>query len=64
MNNKVYDVLKWIALIVMPALSTLVGTIGLAIQWQYTDLTVTILVALGTFLGTILGVSNLNYNKE
>ena len=64
MNNKTYDILKWIAIIVIPALATLVGSIGLAISWQYTDIAVLIITAIGTFLAAILGVSNNQYNKS
>lgn len=63
MNNKTYDILKWIAIIVVPAIATFVGTVGLAISWQYTDIAVLIITAVGTLLGSILGVSNNQYNK-
>jgi uncharacterized membrane protein len=45
-------------LIVIPALATFVGVVGKAINWEYTDITVIIITAIGTFLGTVLGVSN------
>ena len=64
MNNKTYDKLKWIAMIVIPAVATLVGTIGVSVGWTQTDLAVTIITAIGAFLGTVLGVSNQNYNKN
>ncbi|MFW3537984.1 phage holin [Vagococcus fluvialis] len=63
MNNKTYDKLKWIAMIVIPAVATLVGTVGVSVGWAQTDLAVTIITAVGVFLGTVLGVSNQNYNK-
>jgi uncharacterized membrane protein len=47
-----------VALIVIPALATFVGVVGKAINWEYTDITVIIITAIGTFLGTVLGVSN------
>lgn len=58
MQNKTFEILKWIALIVIPALATFVGVVGKAINWEYTDITVIIITAIGTFLGTVLGVSN------
>ncbi|MEQ7221384.1 phage holin [Vagococcus fluvialis] len=64
MNNKTYDKLKWIAMIVIPAVATLVGTVGVSVGWAQTDLAVTIITAVGVFLGTVLGVSNQNYNKN
>ena len=63
MSNKLYDYLKWSAIILVPALATLVGTIGTAVEWEQTNLAVLIITALGTFLGTLLGVSNVKYNK-
>lgn len=56
--DKVYDVIKWVGLIFLPALATLVGTIGIAAGWSGTDLAVTIITAVGTFVGTLVGVSN------
>lgn len=64
MKNKTYDKLKWGAIIVIPAVATLVGTVGVSVGWQQTDLAVTIITAVGVFLGTVLGVSSQNYNKN
>lgn len=58
MQNRTFEVLKWVAAIVIPALATFVGVVGKAINWEYTDITVIIITAIGTFLGTVLGVSN------
>lgn len=63
MQNKTFETLKWIAMIVIPALATFVGVVGKAINWQYTDITVIIITALGAFLGTVLGVSNRTYKQ-
>lgn len=66
MNNKVYDVLKWIAQVVIPALLTLYGVIGATLAIPHTQEVLTIGAAVDTFLGTILGVSNVvyKYNQE
>lgn len=61
MQNKTFDVLKNVALIVIPALATFIGVVGKALEWQNTDITVIIVTAVGTFLGTVLGVSNRTY---
>lgn len=62
MNNKVYDVLKFVAQIVLPAFGTLyaalVGIWGLPYG---TEVTGTV-VAVDTFLGALLGISTANYN--
>ncbi|MCV2506029.1 phage holin [Melissococcus plutonius] len=64
MNNKTFDSLKWIAIVVIPALGTFVGVVGQAFNWSQASLAVTIIAAFGTFLGTILGVSHVNYKNN
>ena len=64
MNNKTYNIIKWVVLIVLPALSTLVGVLGKAYGWGGTDLAVITLTAFTTFLGTITGISAASYNKQ
>lgn len=64
MSNKMYDILKWIVITVLPALLTLFGVIGATLQWNFTDTVITIGTAVITFLGTIIGVSSVNYNKN
>jgi len=64
LNNKYYDILKWIVTIVLPASVALIGTVGGSLNWDYTEITMTIVGAVTTFLGATLGVSNSNYKKE
>ena len=64
LNNKVYDVLKWITLVLLPALTTLVGVILNCFNVSCTDIVLTIATAFNTMLGTCLGISNINYNKK
>lgn len=63
-SNKTYDVLKWVAQILIPAAITLYGTIAVALGFSHTDVVITILGAVDAFLGTILGISTTNYNNE
>lgn len=63
-NSKTYDVIKWVVQVVMPALITCVGTIGVAVNWPHTELVMTILGALTAFLGASLGVSSAQYYKH
>ena len=63
MNNRTFDILKWIAILVIPALATFVGLVGKGVNWRYTDITVMIITGFGAFLGSILGVSNRTYKK-
>lgn len=67
LNNKVYEILKWLALIALPALATLVSVI--LPLWNIVDEgTTTAIVgtitAVSTFLGTLLGVSTMKYRKN
>ena len=64
LNNKVYDVLKWITLVLLPVLPTLVGVILNCFNVSCTDIVLTIMTAITTFMGAILGISNINYKKE
>ena len=65
MSNKVYDILKWIAIVFLPALTTFVGVVLSSLNVSNSDIILTILTAFSTFLGTVLGISNINYkNKE
>lgn len=63
MNNKVYSILKWVAIVFMPAMVTLISSIGLAIGCDMTIVTA-IIGACGTFLATLLGVSSINYYNK
>jgi len=62
-SNKVYDVLKWIAQVFLPALITLYGVIATALNLPYTDIITTIAIGVDAFLGSILGISSYNYHK-
>lgn len=62
--DKVYNVMKWITLVFLPALTTLVGVILNCFNVGCTDIVLTIMTAVTTFMGAILGISNINYNKS
>lgn len=64
LSNKQYDLLKIIALKILPAVATFVGTVGTALNWELTAITVTIITAFDAMLGTMLGISTDSYNKE
>lgn len=63
MSNKLYDVLKWIALIALPALGTLYFALAGIWNLPYGEQVVGTIVALETFIGTILGISSAQYKK-
>lgn len=65
MDSKVYDVLKWICLIVSPAICTLIVTLANLWGWNIpTEAIVGTITAITTFIGVILGISNIQYVKE
>lgn len=64
LNDKVYDILKYVALIGIPAVLTFYGVVGATLSIPYTQEVLTIGAAFDTMLGTLLGISNANYNKE
>lgn len=64
MNNKVYDVLKWIARIVLPALGTLYFALSNIWGFPYGEAIVGTITAVDTFMQVILGISSYHYNKE
>lgn len=62
-NNKTYDTLKYIALIALPAIQVFWLTIGKIWDLNYTIEIGATIGACALLLGTLLGVSNSNYNK-
>ena len=64
LSNKTYDVLKWIAMYLLPAMGTLY--FALAGIWNFPngEEVVGTITAIDTFLGVLLGISTAQYNKE
>lgn len=62
--DKVYDVLKWIVMIVIPALST--AYVGLAAiwNWPFADEVAKTSSVVCVLLGALLGISTAQYNKQ
>ena len=63
-SNKLYNVLKWIALIFLPAIGTLYFALAGIWGFPYGEQIVGTITAVDTFLGVILGISTINYNKK
>ena len=64
MSNKVYDVLKWIAMYLLPASGTLYFALASIWVLPYGEQIVGTITALDTFLGVIVGISTAQYNKR
>ena len=63
MNNKLYDALKWVAMVVLPAAGTLYSALAALWGFPYGEQIVGTIVAVDAFLGTILQISNVQYKK-
>ena len=65
-SNKLYDILKWVVIIVLPAMATLYKALSAVWAWPYANEVVTTITAADTSLGAVLCISaaTYNYNKE
>ena len=64
LDNKTYDILKFIAQIVLPAVGTLYFALAGIWNFPYGEEIVGTITAVDTFLGALLGLSSATYNKE
>lgn len=64
MSNKMYDILKWIAQILLPAIATLYFALAGIWNLPYGEAVVGTITAIDTFLGVLLGISTADYNKK
>ena len=63
LNDKTYNILKWIALVVLPAVGTLYTTLAVIWGLPYGEEIAGTVLAVDTALGAILGISTMKYNK-
>lgn len=63
LSNKIYDLLKWIALIVLPAAGALYFALAKIWGFPYAAEIVGTISAVDAFLGALLGISTSQYNK-
>ena len=63
LTNKTYDIIKWIAMVVLPAIATLYFAFAGIWGLPYGEEIVGTITAIDTFLGAILGISTAQYNK-
>ena len=64
MSNKTYDILKWIAQYLLPALGTLYFALASIWNLPYGEQIVGTLTAIDACLGALLGISTMQYNKN
>ncbi len=64
MSNKTYDILKWVAQILLPALGALYFALAKIWGLPYSNEVVGTITAIDAFLGALLGISTIQYKKE
>ena len=64
LSSKIYEILKWISVIALPAFGTLYFVMSEAWNLPYGSQIQTTLDAVGTFIGTLICVSTYNYRKD
>ena len=64
LNDKAYEILKWLCLICIPAVAVFISQVGDAIGIQNVDTVVLVLNAVGTLIGALIGVSTYQYRQE
>ena len=64
MSNELYDILKWIAMVLLPALGTLYFALAGIWNLPMGEEIVGTITALDTFLGVLLGISAVKYHSE
>ena len=61
MNDKLYNILKYICITALPALTTLYGIIGATCHIPYTQQVMTIMTGIATCIGSMIGISSARY---
>lgn len=64
LSNKVYDILKWTAQLFLPAAGTLYFALASIWGLPYGEEIVGTITAIDAFLGVVLGISTMQYNKN
>ncbi len=62
-SDKTYNILKWVALVVLPGLGSLYAALAQMWGWPYVEEVPGTLQAICFFLGALIGVSTASYNK-
>ena len=64
MSNKIYDVLKWVSLVALDAVGIFYSTISNIWSFPFGDEVLKTCAALSLLVGTLIGISSSNYNKN
>lgn len=63
MSNKTYDTMKWVLLVVVPAVIAFMTTLGTTFGWTWIPIVNGVLAAAATMVGSILQIDCKYYNK-
>lgn len=64
LSNKTYDIIKWVVMIVLPALSALYVGLGGIWGWPYIEQVAGTISCITVFFGALLGISSASYKKS
>ena len=64
LNDKIYDILKWVTMICIPALTTAYVGLSAVWGWPYATEIAKTSAVICTLLGALLGISTATYNAD
>lgn len=64
LSNKAYEILKWIAIIALPAIAVFVTTVFPVWNIPYAEPIATTIMAVDTLIGALICVSTVQYNNQ
>lgn len=64
LNNKTYNILKWIVMVFLPAIGTLYFALASTWGFPYVEEVLGTITAVNAFLGALIGISTVQYNKK
>ena len=64
LSNRIYDILKWVTLVCIPAFTTAYVGLSAVWGWPYADEIAKTSAVVCVLLGSLLGISTIQYNAE
>lgn len=64
LSDKVYNVLKWVVLICIPAFTSAYVGLDSLFKWGYGDIVAKVSAIICTLIGALIGISTAEYNKN
>lgn len=62
--NKIYDIMKWLVVICIPALTVAYCGLDAVFGWGYADVVAKVSAIICTLIGSLIGISTAEYNRE